>query len=112
MEEHRKNPRLSSMHLSAYKHYAADGTIDSEGNLARTLDLAQGGALLELREKFEPGSILELDMVLGEAKVKCKAKITNVREQEGVFLTGIEFTEMKEEDREILKSYLTWDYFI
>jgi len=111
MNEQRKHERLSSIHLSAYRHYKEDGTIDSEGNVARTLDLAQGGALLELREKFEPGSILELDMLLAEAEVRCKARITNVREKDGIFLTGIEFIEMKEADRETLKSYLTWEYF-
>jgi hypothetical protein len=109
--EHRKHARLSSIHLSTYKHFADDKTVDSQGNVVRTLDLGKGGALLELRERFEPNSILELDMMLGESRIRCLARITNVREGDGVFMTGVAFTDMKEEDQEILKSYLTWEYF-
>ncbi len=112
MQEQRRYTRLSSIHLGTYRHYADDRTIDSDGNVIRTLDLGKGGALLELREKFEPNSILDLDMLLGEARIKCKARITNVRAKGKVFMTGVEFIEMSEEDREILQSYLTWEYFV
>jgi c-di-GMP-binding flagellar brake protein YcgR len=51
-------------------------------------------------------------MLLGEARIKCRARITNVRAKGKVFMTGVEFIEMSEEDREILQSYLTWEYFL
>jgi hypothetical protein len=73
-EERRKCPRVPAEHLVSYTHYDEEGDPDDMG-MARTLDLSEGGILLEMTRPARPGSALEIKMVSGEHIIRARGQV-------------------------------------
>jgi len=70
---------------------------------ATVRDLGLGGAFLETKLPFEVGDSLHVKILSGSPPFQCPSKVRNVM-ADGI---GIEFVQMKPEDRELLRRLIT-----
>jgi hypothetical protein len=97
-EERRKWPRVPAEHLVSYTHYDEEGGPDDMG-MARTLDLGQGGILLEMTRPAQPGSILEIKMVSGEHIVRARGQVAHSQLlSPDRWRVGVRFSEIAQSD--------------
>ncbi len=75
-----------------------------------TEDISEGGVKVFIAEKLKTSSIVILAIYLGSEPVACKGKVVWARRRTSEFIdgetffdTGIEFQEIKEKDRLLLK---------
>jgi c-di-GMP-binding flagellar brake protein YcgR len=104
MEERRKFPRVAVSIEVRAKH----------GDLpmieAKSFDMSEGGIGLLFAEDLPRGKVMELEMNLPVSPVVAHGEVTWTKEvetEEGKFFqTGIEFTDIKPEDKAKLKDFL------
>lgn len=97
-EERRKWPRVLAEHLVSYAHFDEHGEPDDVG-MARTLDLSEGGILLEITHSLKEGTALEIKMVSGERILRAKGVATHSASlSTGRWRVGVRFTEIPEGD--------------
>jgi hypothetical protein len=97
-EERRKWPRILAEHLVSYAHFDEEGEPDDVG-MARTLDLSEGGILLEITHSFEEGSALEIKMVSGERIIRAKGQVVHsAYVSPDRWRVGVRFTEIPDGD--------------
>ena len=112
MEEQRAFPRLSLACEIEFTISTSDSTETSEKIKSKTKDISQGGICLITRSPLKEGDVLNLTIrLLGEEKpfkVKGRVVWTQVFEignQKG-YDNGIEFTEIPEDNRAIIETFL------
>ncbi len=91
---------LARVPVSIVSRGGATGTV-----LFDTRDLSQGGAFLSSRLLLEVDEELELELALGDARVRAVGRVVHVS-REGAPGMGIEFTRLSDADREIIRGYL------
>jgi hypothetical protein len=107
-EERRESPRIVAKHLVSYAHFDEQGEPDDVG-MAHTLDLSEGGILLEMTHSLEEGLALEIKMVSGERIIRAKGQVVHSAcLSPDRWHVGVHFTEILEGDlgtiaREIAK---------
>jgi c-di-GMP-binding flagellar brake protein YcgR len=80
---------------------------------SHTENIGAGGVKVVIEEKLEISSIVELRIYLEREPIVCKGrvvwvldKVTSSAEQKAVYDTGIEFYEIKEEDRMRINNFV------
>ncbi len=98
INERRRNPRLRCS-LSVELHPATQ-----ENRIwGRVADISLGGCFVEMSSPLKEGTQLRLALWIQEKKVWVLGKVAGLRLGSGV---GVEFLEMKDDDREQLKRYI------
>lgn len=101
-EERRKWPRILAEHLVSYAHLDEQEEPHQMG-MARTLDLSEGGIVLEMTHALETGSHLEIRMVSGDHILKARGRVVYNRHlPAGRWRVGVSFTEITDDDLEII----------
>jgi len=102
----RRGPRVKSPNLVVYL------CIDEEKNkiiqgMGRTLNVSEGGILLETHVPIDPRHTLLLTIAMEEDLMHFKGRIAHSREREdGKFESGVEFLEMDKQKRRFLSQYM------
>lgn len=97
-EERRKSPRVTALHLVSYTLFDEHGNPDDEG-MARTLDLSEGGMLLEVMRPLSEGGSLQIKMVSGDHIVRAQAQVVYCqRSSADRWRVGMRFTEITQGD--------------
>ncbi|MGD8983549.1 MAG: PilZ domain-containing protein [Desulfobacteraceae bacterium] len=102
----RKDQRVKSPNLLVYL------CIDEEKNkifqgMGRTLNVSEGGILLETHVPIDPRHTLLLTIAMEEDLMHFKGRIAHTKEREdGRFESGVEFLEMDKQKRRFLSQYM------
>ena len=103
VEEKRRCPRIRSLHLTSYTP-KQDDQQEYIVSIGRTLNVSEGGVKVETHRRLTEGAELDMDIAIEEQLIFARGTVTHVEElQNGLFGTGIRFTEISEEDRKLLK---------
>jgi hypothetical protein len=97
--EHRRRQSLR-VHLETTLHASISGDRRGTG---RVRDLAVGGAFLETEQHFEANDSIHVEISSGSQSFQSDAKVRNITSL-GI---GIEFVEMKPDEREHLRLLIT-----
>jgi c-di-GMP-binding flagellar brake protein YcgR len=102
----RRDQRVKSPNLLVYL------CIDEEKNeviqgMGRTLNVSEGGILLETHVPLDPRHTLLLTIAMEEDLMHFKGRIAHSKEREdGRFECGVEFLEINEKKRRFLTQYM------
>ncbi|MDT8390772.1 MAG: PilZ domain-containing protein [Lentisphaeria bacterium] len=105
-QEKRRSERFDSKHLLHYKVLdARDGQLGD--GMARTLNVSEGGLLLETNTSFEPGQELSVSIGLEEEEVDVVGEVRHCkRSGDGLFTTGVKFENLDKDGARVLAVYL------
>ncbi|MFZ5766527.1 MAG: PilZ domain-containing protein [Thermodesulfobacteriota bacterium] len=105
-EERRKQPRHDTLHLT-YLCVDEAGSIVQEG-MGRTLNVSEGGILLETHFAMTAGGSLVVQIALEDELISLQGRIIYCRQQEGgqVCHSGVHFTGIPAEAREALRRFI------
>jgi hypothetical protein len=99
--ETRNHPRYGVRKIVSYSY--ADKRF-----LTLTLDLGLDGMRIETSEYLPRGLSLDIQLVLGRKSIFVKGAVVYSQVfSEGQYNSGVEFVESSEQDRRLLKDYLT-----
>jgi hypothetical protein len=102
-EERRKHPRANSLNLLSYHCLDENQEVVMQG-VGRTLNVSQGGILLETHVPIGSQYTVSLFMAMGNDLIDVKGNVVHSSAgKDGKFNTGIKFTETDESTREILE---------
>jgi len=105
-DEKRIDQRVESSNLLSYI-CLDDNNHEMMQGMGRTLNVSEGGILLETHVLIDPHYIVSLTMALEDDLVDFKGKIAYSRKRDdGKFESGIEFIEMDEEKHQFFKRYI------
>lgn len=105
-DEKRIDPRIESSNLLSYICLDKNNHEMMQG-MGRTLNVSEGGILLETHVPIDPHHIVSMTMALEDDLMDFKGKIAYSRKREdGKFESGIEFIEMDEEKKRFYKQYI------
>ena len=104
--EKRKDPRVNSQNLVFYI-CLDEGDRQVKQGMGRTLNVSEGGILLETHESIEQPGCVILTLGLEEYMMAIKGRmIFSNRRGDGRFETGIQFMEMDDQRRRSLRQYI------
>jgi len=105
-DEKRIDPRIESSNLLSYICIDENNHEMMQG-MGRTLNVSEGGILLETHVPIDPHHIVSMTMALEDDLMDFKGKIAYYRKREdGKFESGIEFIEMDEEKQRFYRQYI------
>ena len=105
-KQKRKHDRIGSLNLLNYVCLDENNEEVNQG-MGRTLNVSQGGILLETHIPIDKNYIISLSIGLEEEMVDIKGKIIyNQNGKEGKFEAGIEFQDINEKSRKTLNRYI------
>ena len=97
-EERRRWPRVPAEHLVSYTSYDEGGDPEDMGT-ARTLDLGEGGILLEMTRPARPGFPVEIKMVSGEHIIRARGRVVHSQAiSRNRWRVGVSFSEITQSD--------------
>ncbi len=103
--ENRKNPRIDSHNLISYIRLDKNGNPVGQG-MGRTLNISEGGILLETHVPIDPQYVLSFAINLEDEIIDIKGIVTyNKKRYDNKYETGIQFIEMDESRIKILKQF-------
>lgn len=108
----RKYPRTSAVYVVAVRRRGSDPA--AMPLLGRTRSVGMGGVLFEVAVPFDPGDLLDLELMLGERTLRAAARVA-YREagREEPWGIGVQFLDLSDEDRDaLLGCYLQQEYRI
>lgn len=103
----RRSPRVDSPNLLTYV------CLDEKDNevlqgMGRTLNVSEGGILLETHVPIDPRYSLLLTIAMEDDLMYFKGRIAHTRKREdGKFESGVAFIDLDEEKCEFLRQYIT-----
>ncbi len=101
-EERRRWPRVLAEHLVSYSLFDDQAEPIAMG-MARTLDVSEGGILLEMTHPLEVGSHLEIRLVSGEDIVEAEGRVAYSQHMpSGHCRVGVSFTKIAGGDLTII----------
>lgn len=104
-KERREHPRINSLNLLAYVCMNENREIVRQG-MARTLDVSEGGILMETNVPIDPQHTVSLTLGLKDELTDVKGKVVHFRTNgNGRFQSGIEFMETQEPTWRVLKKF-------
>jgi c-di-GMP-binding flagellar brake protein YcgR len=74
--------------------------------MGRTLNISETGLLFESHLHYEPEQMLVITIALEDELVEIKGKVRRVEHCDDKFRSGIEFLEIDDDGKRILKKYL------
>jgi len=102
-EDRRKNLRTDSLNLLSYHCVDENGDIVMQG-VGRTLNISEGGILLETHVSIDPELAVSLFIAMEEDLVDVKGRVIHSSvNKNGKFNTGIAFAENNETTRQIIE---------
>lgn len=105
-EERRADSRIDSPNLLAFNCCDESQNVMAQG-MGRTVNISEGGLLLETHIPVSPEWHICLTIALEEDLMDFKGEIVHTRKNDrGLFLYGVQFTEMNDKKRRFLKQYL------
>lgn len=104
-EDKRKVKRIDSQNLLAYSCLDGKGEIVTQG-MGRTLDVSEGGILLETINPLDSQNSISLTIGMEEDVMDFVGRIAYARKKEnGMWEAGIQFLDMDEEKSRILRQF-------
>ncbi|MBL7179392.1 MAG: PilZ domain-containing protein [Pseudomonadota bacterium] len=105
-EDKRLHPRIQALNLISYDCLDEAGQVIMQG-MGRTLNISEGGILLETHVQIEPQSDVLLSIGLEDDLIEIKGKVvTSKPGKEDKFESGIQLLEVGEADLVVLKLYI------
>lgn len=105
-EEKRKFSRIDSINLLNYIHFDENEEQANQG-MGRTLNVSESGICLETHNPIDISHIVSLTIGFKEDVVDIKGKVIYMKESsDGMYESGIEFFEMDDNARSVLKRYI------
>jgi len=105
-KEARQYPRVSKLCFTAVKQYDTSGELEG-AQLGKTLNLSEGGILLETDTPLPFLAQIEVLLGLESEMLKIKGEVAHLRRrEEGLVEMGIRFVEISDHDLELLRSSL------
>jgi hypothetical protein len=105
-DDNRIDPRIETFNLLSYVCLDENNHEMIQG-MGKTLNVSEGGILLETHIPINPDHIVSLTIALENDLMDLKGRITHSRKREdGKYESGIEFMEMNQEKRTFLRQYL------
>ncbi len=75
--------------------------------MGRTLNVSEGGILLETHIPIDPQYVVLLDIAMEDDLMQFKGKIAHMKKREdGKFESGVAFIELDEEKTQFLRQYV------
>ncbi|SCY41009.1 PilZ domain-containing protein [Desulfoluna spongiiphila] len=104
--EKRKHARFNSTNLLSYACVNAENTVVQQG-MGKTLDVSEGGILLETHVPIDPSHRVQLDIGFRDDVVEMTGDVAYTRTGEtGRSESGIRFGEHSEKDHEVLLKFI------
>jgi c-di-GMP-binding flagellar brake protein YcgR len=104
-EERRKHPRVNSLNLLAYVCMNENSEAVRQG-MAKTLDVSEGGMLMETHVPIDPQYTVSLTLGLNDELADVKGKVVHFGTNgNGKYQSGIKFMETQEATRRVLRKY-------
>ena len=105
-DEKRRKPRVGSHNLLSYVCLDSENQTMTQG-MGRTLNVSEGGILLETHDSINPEHTILLTIALEDEIIDVKGKITFQKKREdGKHEQGIQFIELDEKINRFLKQYV------
>jgi hypothetical protein len=105
--EKRKHQRIQSLNLLSYVCLDEDGNPHEQG-MGRTLDISQGGILMETHVRIESKYILLLAVGFEDELADIKSEVVYCREgAPGMFESGVRYLETDERVDQIIEELVT-----
>ena len=102
----RQHPRIEALNLISYNCIDETNQTVTQG-MGRTLNVSEGGILLETHVPIDPKYTVELAIGLEDDLINIKGKIVfSIAGEEERFEAGIEFIETDGTELEVLKKYI------
>ncbi len=105
-----RHKRLETLNLVSLSHKDDKGQLDLEV-VGRTLDLSEGGILLEIHQPLpSENRMVEVTLGIKEHVVQTMGEIVHQRELDSDHIgLGIAFRDISEEDAEVITRFLAED---
>jgi c-di-GMP-binding flagellar brake protein YcgR len=104
--EQRRSPRVESPNLLTYVCIDKDDNMVGQG-MGRTLNVSEGGILLETHIPIDPQYVVLLDIAMEDDLMQFKGKIAHMKKREdGKYESGVAFIELDEEKTQFLRQYV------
>ncbi len=105
-KESRKSPRVSKLCFTSVKRYDTTGELE-EAQVGKTLNISDGGILLETDHPLPFMAQLEIVIGLDDEMLKLKGEVVHLlKKEDGALEMGIRFLEVSSKDRETLRNSL------
>jgi len=105
-EEKRKHSRIDSLNLLSYL-YCDENEEDANQGMGRTLNISESGVLLETHSPIGTACLVSLTIGFQEDVVDIKGRVVyKQRNEKGLYESGIEFSDMDETARAVLRRYI------
>jgi len=105
-KERRRHTRINSLNLVSYVCIGEDNQVVRQA-MGRTLDVTEGGMLLETHVPMEPRHTVSLTMGVKDDLVDVRGKVVHCRPaRAGRFQSGVQFTKMEKPSLQILKRFI------
>lgn len=106
IKERRRHQRINALNLISYSCNDESDQIVAQG-MGRTLNISEGGILLETHVSIDPKNAVALSIGLEDELINIKAKVAYSKGGQGEkFEAGIEFLETDDTTIEILRKYI------
>lgn len=103
--EKRKQTRYDSLNL-AYLCEDEQGTVIQEG-MGRTLNVSEGGILLETNFALEIGNSITLTIAMEDELVNVRGTVVHSKAGQGeLFTNGVEFSDIPAEGKNVLHRFI------
>ena len=105
-KERRHHPRIRALNLISYNCIDEAEEIVAQG-MGRTLNISEGGILLETHIPIDPKNSIALTIGLEDELINIKGKVVfSMAGKNEKFEAGIEFREMQDSTLDILKKFI------
>lgn len=105
-DNHRKYPRIKKTLFSAIKAYDSNGEL-SEGNTGQTLNISEGGVLIQTDTPLPLRTHLDLVLGMDDNMLKLKGEIVHLEQKgEDIVNMGVMFIDLDDFTRKALKREL------
>ena len=102
----RTYPRVNGINLTAVELFGDLGELAEEA-IGRTLNVSEGGMLLEMVKPLPLLSKVTLSVGIGDTVAHVKGEVVHLRKnEEGRIETGIQFIGVTEETRKIIRNLM------
>lgn len=105
MPEKRRQPRVTFQGM-VFAEQVETPPPSTNATMGKTIDISEGGVLLEADVHFPFLSVIKLGLVLGSQMVDIKGQVVRLSKQrDGSIRMGIQFVDLTPADRNSLRNY-------
>ena len=107
MNNQRYHPRFEAVNLVEFVHFDKDFRKDIE-DIGRTLDISEGGILLECTQQLPKNTQVELNLAISEEIITVRGEVVHTAPSPYAdkFDIGIKFTLISKPEKEIINKFL------